>query len=120
MSSLSLSRLSKKKSESASQGFQVPEKHHLSRGWLWNELEKLPFNVNIIINMIKVKKDARFKCSFCEKTFNLKRNFQEHERTHTGEKPFSCSKCDKKFAQSRNLKNHEATHSSVKTFKCSQ
>ena len=47
-----------KKSESASQGLQVPENCHLSRGWLWNEPEKSPFNMKSSLRWWKKMLDS--------------------------------------------------------------
>ena len=61
-----------------------------------------------------------FSCSKCGKVFSKKKDFEKHERVHTGEKPFSCSQCDRAFSQAGNLKTHERIHTNEKPFTCSK
>lgn len=37
-----------------------------------------------------------FRCGTCLRSFGYKHVLQNHERTHTGEKPFECSECHKR------------------------
>ena len=50
------------------------------------------------------KKDLR--CRFCPKSFCLQQYKEEHEYTHTGEKPFRCSLCSMRFRQRGKLSHH--------------
>lgn len=45
-------------------------------------------------------------CEFCQKSFKLKSNLQEHLRIHTGEKPYECDQCEYKFTSCGSLKHH--------------
>jgi len=45
-------------------------------------------------------------CGLCDKAFNDKRRFQQHMRTHTGEKPFMCPICNFRCARMDNLNLH--------------
>lgn len=54
--------------------------------------------------------DRRFKCSLCTKDFNFKVHLENHERTHSGEKPFQCSQCNASFKQSYQLSVHSRKH----------
>ena len=53
----------------------------------------------------------KFRCKFCEKKFYTKYILENHERSHTKERPFSCHLCDATFAQKstrfRHIKSHE-------------
>ncbi|XP_061877763.1 gastrula zinc finger protein XlCGF64.1-like [Entelurus aequoreus] len=63
--------------------------------------------------------NARFQCSFCDKTFGKKRNLKRHMRCHTAEKPFMCSDCGKTFSIKGHLIRHTRTHTGEKPFACS-
>merc|ERR1719419_1838487 len=47
-------------------------------------------------------------CSHCGKEFRNKRDRDEHERVHTGEKPFTCKYCPFKASSRGNIRKHEA------------
>ncbi|PVH93734.1 hypothetical protein DM02DRAFT_540932, partial [Periconia macrospinosa] len=55
----------------------------------------------------------RFKCSQCDKAYTRKFILQEHERTHTGEKPEHCPKCPKSYARKSDLQRHIKTCGSI-------
>lgn len=46
------------------------------------------------------------KCRFCNKSFCLPQYKEEHEYTHTGEKPFLCPTCPMRFRQRGKLCHH--------------
>lgn len=41
-------------------------------------------------------RDKVFTCGVCSRSFGYKHVLQNHERTHTGEKPFKCPECNKR------------------------
>jgi len=49
-------------------------------------------------------------CRTCGKTFHKKFDFNQHVRSHTGEKPFQCIVCGRAFTQKSNVKKHMASH----------
>ena len=52
----------------------------------------------------------QYKCDFCNKQFSKKFYWQQHERSHTGEKPYQCVVCGRSFAQKSNVKKHMSSH----------
>lgn len=52
----------------------------------------------------------QYKCNYCDKQFAKKFYWQQHERSHTGEKPYQCIVCGRAFAQKSNVKKHMSSH----------
>ncbi len=63
------------------------------------------------------REKKEYKCSFCEKTFILRKHLKEHGKNHKP-KPvdtFKCDYCEEEFTRKNNLKCHTATiHESQK------
>lgn len=59
---------------------------------------------------VKDSRDKVFTCEVCSRSFGYKHVLQNHERTHTGEKPFECPECHKrlviKFYCNNFFRNH--------------
>ncbi|CAK9828524.1 Zinc finger protein 341 [Anthophora retusa] len=54
--------------------------------------------------------NLKYKCGYCSKQFSKKFYWQQHERSHTGEKPYQCVVCGRAFAQKSNVKKHMSSH----------
>lgn len=63
-------------------------------------------------------KDKLFTCGICKRSFGYKHVLQNHERTHTGEKPFECPECHKRFTRDHHLKTHMRLHTGEKPYHC--
>ncbi|KAK0082980.1 hypothetical protein PV325_009562 [Microctonus aethiopoides] len=56
------------------------------------------------------QQNLKYKCNYCHKQFAKKFYWQQHERSHTGEKPYQCVVCGRAFAQKSNVKKHMSSH----------
>ncbi|XP_076634126.1 uncharacterized protein LOC143348130 isoform X2 [Colletes latitarsis] len=57
-----------------------------------------------------INNSEKYKCGYCNKQFAKKFYWQQHERSHTGEKPYQCVVCGRAFAQKSNVKKHMSSH----------
>jgi KRAB domain-containing zinc finger protein len=65
---------------------------------------------------------SSFICSHCGKAFAARQPLENHERTHTGERPFTCDICNKQFTSKYSLLTHKSDHtdSEYKCDKCDE
>ncbi|EUC56061.1 transcription factor iiia protein, putative [Rhizoctonia solani AG-3 Rhs1AP] len=63
-----------------------------------------------------------YACSHagCGKIYRKPSRLQEHERSHTGERPFVCSECGKSYLRDSHLRAHSRSHlpASARPFVC--
>jgi len=67
-----------------------------------------------------VREKVIHMCDFsnCGKSFRRLREYINHYRTHTGEKPYVCDVCGKKFIRSYAVTEHRRTHTGEKPYQC--
>jgi KRAB domain-containing zinc finger protein len=61
-----------------------------------------------------------YECGYCERSLASRVARDEHQRTHTDERPHVCETCGKGFRQRASLSVHRRFHSNVFSFGCSQ
>ena len=52
----------------------------------------------------------KYECESCGKQFPSKDRFENHLRTHTGDRPFVCEVCSTSFSDRSGLSNHRTIH----------
>jgi len=57
-------------------------------------------------------------CDHCGKSFIRGKEYAEHRRTHTGEKPFHCDVCGRGFSRLRSVATHRRQHTGERPFVC--
>ena len=67
-----------------------------------------------------VREKVIHMCEFkdCGKSFRRLREYINHYRTHTGDKPYVCDICGKKFVRSYAVTEHRRTHTGEKPYQC--
>ena len=65
--------------------------------------------------------EMNYRCEFCGKTYNIKRNFKDHMRiVHDKQKVF-CDQCEKSFSNQGHLNSHIKTkHEGIFDYKCEE
>jgi len=63
---------------------------------------------------------GRYKCDYCSYSTNHIRNFNNHTRVHTKEKPYQCKICSKCFSVKSSLTRHSRIHTKEFPYKCKQ
>ena len=54
--------------------------------------------------------EKKYKCEVCGKGFSERRNFEDHQNTHTGAKPYKCKYCSACFASQGTHGMHQRGH----------
>ncbi|KAF8160859.1 hypothetical protein B0H34DRAFT_765950 [Crassisporium funariophilum] len=77
----------------------------------------------VIINGLLVyDTKRRYCCTYqgCEKAYIKPSRLEEHERSHTGQRPFVCDNCNKSYLRETHLHAHARSHQpeAMRPFKC--
>ncbi|KAF7298019.1 Glucoamylase [Mycena chlorophos] len=68
----------------------------------------------VIINgtLVQPTNKKRYQCTHpgCLKAYSKPSRLEEHERSHTGDRPFSCDTCSKTFLRESHLHAHSRSH----------
>ncbi|XP_055595450.1 zinc finger protein 436-like [Uranotaenia lowii] len=62
----------------------------------------------------------RFQCSYCGLRFGQRRDFVDHENTHTGNRPYQCELCPMTFKTASTYFGHRSVHSVLKKHSCDE
>ncbi|KAA1477311.1 hypothetical protein DENSPDRAFT_875196 [Dentipellis sp. KUC8613] len=81
--------------------------------------------VPIIVNgKIVENTKKRYHCTFdgCKKAYSKPSRLEEHERSHTGERPYVCTTCSKSYLRETHLQAHARSHlpQSERPFACDE
>ncbi|GBL80582.1 Zinc finger protein 227, partial [Araneus ventricosus] len=79
--------------------------------------ENVPNRCHVMLSKWNCKNKGIYTCSTCKKQFKYKKALEEHESTHTGEKPYKCDKCSRSFGFHRSFVRHALTHEKP-SFEC--
>lgn len=66
----------------------------------------------------KKKRQQKWECHICKKTFSRFWTMKRHIAVHSGKKPFECSRCGKCFNRQFNLDAHAVIHANVHPYNC--
>ncbi|KAJ7600890.1 hypothetical protein C8J56DRAFT_813832 [Mycena floridula] len=60
----------------------------------------------------KTKLEKSFKCIYagCKKSYTKPSRLQEHQRSHSGQRPYVCATCQKSYLRETHLQAHSRTH----------
>ena len=72
------------------------------------------------IEHMKTHSEKPYKCGICQKRFTSKAGLDYHVQVHSGKKPFECGVCQKKFSSKSYLDDHLKFHSGEKPYQCMQ
>lgn len=66
------------------------------------------------------RRKVEYHCKYCDKSYLKPSKLEEHERSHTGERPYQCphAGCGKTYIRSNHLTRHEKTHLNIKDHVC--
>ncbi|RDB25312.1 Transcription factor IIIA [Hypsizygus marmoreus] len=75
--------------------------------------QKPPMGLPILVNGTLVPNTKkRYQCTYdgCMKSYSKPSRLEEHERSHTGQRPFVCGTCNKSYLRETHLQAHARSH----------